>query len=502
MNEKSVHERRWWILGVLCLSLLVIAIDNTILNVALPSIGRELHASESELQWIVDSYMLVFAGLLLAAGALGDRFGRKRSLLAGLTVFGASSVAAALSTSSGMLIGSRAAMGLGAALIMPSTLSILTNAFPVSERAKAIGIWSSVWGIGIVAGPVGGGALLKGFSWGSVFLVNVPIAILALVAAHKLVPESSDPETPPLDTRGALLSIGSLTALVWAIIEAPSRGWSSPTILAGFGVAAVLALAFCIVELRSRYPMFDIRLFREMTFSAATGSIAFTMFALMGMIFFLTQYLQSVMGYSALEAGVRVIPVAVGTMPASALSAKLTDRYGVRLTVTAGLLITAVSLGLLALVSVGSGYALIGVSFLLLGVGMGISMPPATDAVMGSLPASKAGVGSGMNDMTRQVGGALGVAVLGSIASSVYRGKLPVGVPDAAKDSLVGALAAAGSRNPELVHSAQSAFTSGMHVAVLFGTGFTLVGALLAFAFLPGRAATRPEGARLEPVAA
>jgi EmrB/QacA subfamily drug resistance transporter len=485
MNAKSTHDRRWWILGVLCLSLLVIAIDNTILNVALPSIGRELHATESQLQWIVDSYMLVFAGLLLAAGALGDRFGRKRSLVAGLAVFGAASVAAAFADSSPLLVGSRALMGVGAALIMPSTLSILTNAFPAAERAKAIGIWSSVWGIGIVAGPVSGGLLLKSFSWGSVFLVNVPIVAAALVAAWRLVPESRDPETPPLDTRGALLSITSLTALLWAIIEAPSRGWGSPEILAGFAAAAALAVAFALVELRSRHPMFDIRLFRDMRFTAASGSIALTIFALMGMIFFLTQYLQSVMGYSALEAGVRVIPVALGTMPASALSARLTERFGAKLTVTSGLVIIAGSLGLLSLATADSGYALIGVTLLLLGVGMGISMPPATDCVMGALPAAKASVGSAMNDMTRQVGGALGVAVLGSIASSVYRGELAPGAPAAARDSLVGALAAAGGKNPELVHSAQVAFTSGMRLAVLAGVGFTLLGALLAFWFLP-----------------
>jgi len=373
-------------------------------------------------------------------------------------------------------------MGIGGAFIMPATLSILTNVFPAEERGRAIGVWAGISAVGIAVGPVTGGFLLQHFWWGSVFLVNIPFVVATLVAAARLVRESSDPATPPLDRKGALLSVAALTALLWAIIEAPSRGWESPAIVASFAAAAVLAAGFAVVELRAKHPMFDIRLFANTRFTAASTSIAFTIFALMGVIFFLTQYLQSVMGYSALEAGVRVIPVAVGTMPASAASAKLTERWGAKAVVTAGLLVIAGALGLLSFATVDSGYAIVGVTLFLLGVGMGLSMPPATDAVMGSLPAAKAGVGSAMNDMTRQVGGALGVAILGSIASSVYRGGLPAGAPAAAKESLVGALA---TKDAALAQTAQTAFTSAVHTAVLFGTGFALIGALLAFWFLP-----------------
>jgi EmrB/QacA subfamily drug resistance transporter len=486
MNDKTAYERRWWTLAVLSLSLLVVGLDNTILNVALPSLRTSLDATSSQLQWIVDSYMLVFAGILLTAGSLGDRFGRKRALQLGLLVFGAGSVIAAFSVSSTMLIASRSLMGAGAAFIMPSTLSILTNVFPAGERAKAIGIWAGVSGLGIVIGPVTGGFLLEHFWWGSVFLVNGPFVVLTLVAARSLVPESRDPAAPRLDPAGAGISIVALTTLLWGIIEAPSHGWTSPVILAAFVASAVTAAVFVAWELRTASPMLDVRFFLNPRFTAASVSIALVFFALFGTIFFLTQYLQSVLGFSTLAAGVRVIPFAFAMMPAAAISPKLAARFGTKLTVTAGLLAISGGLGLLTLATDGTGYGLVAASLLVTGLGMGLAMAPATDSIMGALPLEKASVGSAMNDTTRMVGGSLGVAIMGSVLSSVYAAHVPASAGAVAQDSVGGAMAVAASTHDEaLAQAASHAFVSGMTAAALVGTIVAVAGALLAFFLLP-----------------
>src|SRR5215212_4462205 len=315
--------RRWWTLGVLCLSLMVISLDNTILNTALPTMQRELDASSSQLQWIVDAYMLVFAGLLLTAGSLGDRFGRRRALEAGMLVFGTGALLAALAPSAEVLIASRAVMGIGGALIMPTTLSILTNVFPAHERPKAIGIWAAVAGIGVGVGPAAGGFLIEQFDWTAVFLVNVPIVIAALAAAPKLVPDSKDPKQARLDPVGAVLSTVGLGILTAAIIQAPDWGWTDATILAGFGAAAVVLTAFVAWELTTSSPMLDVRLFRIRRFTGASGAVALVFFSLFGAIFFLTQYLQDVLDYSPLDAGVRMLPVAAGLILGGPMSAKL-----------------------------------------------------------------------------------------------------------------------------------------------------------------------------------
>src|SRR4051794_2968945 len=333
--------RRWWTLLVLSASLLVIGLDNTILNVALPTLEHDLGASSSQLQWIIDAYMLVFAGLLLTAGALGDRFGRKRALSFGLAVFGLGSGLSALATSPEMLIATRALMGVGGAFIMPSTLSIITAVFPSDERAKAIGIWAGVSGLGIAIGPVAGGWLIEHASWNAVFLVNLPFVVAALIVGRWLIPESKDPAAPRLDLPGFALSIAGLTTLVWAIIEAPARGWTDGTILGAFGIAAVILGTFLAWELRAREPMLDVRLFRNPSFSGASGAITFVFFALMGSMFFLTQYLQDVLGYSALGAGLRVSPIAIGLIIGGPVSAKLAARFGTRLVVAGGLLLGA-----------------------------------------------------------------------------------------------------------------------------------------------------------------
>jgi EmrB/QacA subfamily drug resistance transporter len=482
-----LNPRRWWTLVVLCVSLLVISLDNTILNVALPTLERDLHATSSQLQWIVDAYMLVFAGLLLTAGALGDRFGRRRALSFGLAVFGLGSALSALAGSAGMLIASRALMGVGGAFIMPSTLSILTATFPAHERAKAIGAWAAVSGLGIAIGPVAGGWIVEHADWSWIFLVNLPFVAAALLAQRPLVPESRDPAAPRLDLPGFALSTAGLTALVWGVIEAPSWGWTDGRILAAFAAAAVLIGVFVAWERRTPHPMLDVRLFRNPRFSAASGAISLSFFALFGSIFFLTQYLQLVLGYGALKAGLGVLPVAAAMVVASPLSARLAARAGAKVVVAAGLALIAAGLYVITGFAVDSAYGIVAVSYATLGLGMGLAMTPATDSIMGSLPLAKASVGSAVNDATRTTGGALGVAVLGSILSSGYRGDMD-GAPAAAHDSLSGALAvAARIGDPHLVATAQNAFVDGMHAAALVAAGIALAGALVALVFLPSR---------------
>jgi EmrB/QacA subfamily drug resistance transporter len=492
----TAYQRRWWALLVLCLSLIVLAMDNTILNVTLPTLARDLGATASQLQWMVDAYILVFAGLLLTMGALGDRFGRKLALNAGLLVFAAGSAASAVAGSPEVLIAARAAMGIGAALIMPATLSIITNIFPTHERGRAIGVWAGVAGLGIILGPVAGGWLLEHFWWGSVFLVNLPVVALAIGAGWPLVPESRDPNATPLDPTGATLSIAALVALVYGIIQAPEDGWTDPVILAAFGVAAATAVAFLWWERRVQHPMLRIEFFGDPRFSAASGAITMAFFALFGSVFLLTQQLQFVLGYTPLQAGVRILPIAT-LIVAAPLAARLTERIGTKLVVAAGLLLVAGALWLLSTVQLSDGYGLVAVALALLGTGMGLTMAPATESIMGSLPLAKAGVGSAMNDTTRQVGGALGVAVLGSILASGYGAAIqpalrgaPPPLAQAAGDSIGAATTIATRLGPQgqgLLEAARSAFLQGMGDAVQVGAGVAALAALLVLLFLPAR---------------
>ena len=502
MDTSTAYRRRWGTLGVLSVCLLVIGLDNTILNVALPSLATDLHAGDSQLQWMVDSYTLVFAGLLLTAGSLGDRFGRRAALFSGLAIFGVASLWAAWSGSAGELIAARAAMGIGGALIMPSTLSVLTNSFTdPKERAKAIGIWAAVSGLGIVLGPTLGGWLLGHFWWGSVFLVNVPVVIIGIVAGFWLIPESRDPAAPRIDVGGAVLSIAGLSTLIWSIIEAPTRGWTSTSVLTGFAAAAVLLVVFVKHESRIDQPMLNLGYFADRRFAAGCVSVTLLFFALFGTIFFLTQYLQFVLGYSALEAGRGLIPVATMVIGAP-LGIKLCEVLGERVVIPAGLLLVAGALGLLATTSMESGYGLVAMFLSIAGLGMGLAMAPATEAVMGSLPRDKAGVGSAVNDTTRQVGGALGVAILGSILTSAYGSRLTEGlagqpVPEAARHGLAGALGTAAQLPQDagaaLAATAKEAFVHGMDVTVAAGACVVLLGAVLSFLLLPKRAETPPE---------
>ena len=515
-TAQATHDRRWWTLVVLSASLLIISLDNTILNVALPTIERDLDASSGQLQWIVDSYTLVFAGLLLTMGALGDRFSRRGALVSGLVVFGAGSLASAFATSADVLIASRAVMGIGGALIMPTTLSILTNVFPARERSKAIGIWAAVAGLGVGIGPVSGGFLLEQFGWTAVFLINVPIVVAALAATPALVPDSKDPTKARLDPLGAVLSTVGLAVLTAAIIEAPERGWTSGVVLGGFAAATVVLAAFVAWELRTKSPMLDVRLFKVRRFSGASVSIALVFFSLFGAIYFLTQYLQGVMDYSALDAGLRVTPVAGGLILGGPLSAKLADRFGTRAVVAIGLTVVAAALFLMSGADADSGYGLIAGSLVLLGFGMGATMAPATESIMSSLPLAHAGVGSAMNDTVRMVGGTLGVAILGSLLSSGYGAdmepaveSLPAPAAEAATDSLGHASVVAdqigGGAGAALSRAAETAFSSAMGSTLMVAAAVALAGAAVALTVLPGPSRERAEKrefAGVEPEAA
>jgi EmrB/QacA subfamily drug resistance transporter len=492
-------RRAWLAVVVLSVSLLMIGLDNTILNVTLPTLQRTLSATASQLQWIVDAYLLVFAGLLLAAGNLGDRLGRRRALQAGLLVFGVGSALAAMSGTAGQLIASRALMGLGGALIMPSTLSIITNMFTGPGRAKAIAVWTAVAGLGIAVGPVTGGWLLQRYWWGSIFLINVPIAAITLLAGILLVPESRDPAAGRPDPIGVILSTTGLLSLVYAIIEAPTKGWTGTITLTGFAAAAVLLTLFVGWELRTSHPMLQLRLFRNPRFTAASAAIALAFFALFGALFFLTQYLQLVLGYSPLQAGARTVPVAAGLLAGAALSTPATKRLGTKLTVTAGMVLCAAGLTVLTAATPTSGYDRVLAALLLAGAGIGLAMAPATDSVMGSLPLAKASVGSAMNDTARLVGGAIGVAVLGTTISQVYRSHiadtatgLPAPAAEATRDSLQAALQVAGHltgpRGDALRAASRLAFTDAVNRAALVAAAVALVAAAVALLLLPARA--------------
>jgi EmrB/QacA subfamily drug resistance transporter len=507
-------SRRWWALAALCLSIVLITLDVTILNVALPSLVRSLHASSTQLQWIVDAYTVVFASLLLTAGSLGDRFGRLGALGVGLGVFALGSVASALAKNPSQLIATRAFTGIGAAFIFPATLSLLTNIFtnPV-ERQRAIAMWAAASGIGIGLGPVVGGLLLRSFYWGSVFLVNVPVCIVALVAGRLVVPTSRDPNRSPLDPPGVVLSVVGLATLVYAIIEGPERGWTSAPVTAGFVLAAATLATFVAVERRRVHPMLDVRLFANPRFSAASLAITALFFSLTGLIFLQTQHLQFVLGYDPLGAGIRSAPVALMMLFVSPLTPRLVRRYGTRVICTAGLLIAAVAMAARGSFSVHTHYDAILISQCLFGLGVAITMAPATASIMGAVGQARAGVGSAVNDTTRQVGGALGVAIMGSVAASLYRhdlthrlaaSRLPSTVTAKALGSVGAALQVAprlsAASGDALASAARHAFLHGADAACLVGAAITAAGALIAARFLPAGMRTGAPAPETAPV--
>ncbi|RPK75285.1 Antiseptic resistance protein [Streptomyces sp. ADI97-07] len=499
---EAVHRRRWAILAVLMFSLLIVVLDNSILNVAVKTIASPaptgIGATQSELEWAINSYTLVFAGLLFTAGLLGDRIGRKKVLLAGILVFGIASGLAALSSTPGELITWRALMGFGAAFVMPATLAVLMNVFERDEQPKAIGIWAGSVGLGIAIGPITGGVLLEHFWWGSIFLVNVPVVIVALIAMAVLVPDSRDPNPGRVDPPGVVLSIVGLVLLVYGIIRGGELAdFTDVTVLApSLGGLVVLAV-FLWHEKRSSHPSIDISYFRKPAFSAAVTAIALVFFALMGVTFFSAFYLQSVRGYSALQSGLLILPLAVAQMVFSPRARLVVDRFGTRAVCTLGMLLVAGGLAAFALFDADTPVWVMCAVFFVQGTGMAHIMPPVTVAVMQALPRERAGSGSAINNTFRQVGGALGIAVLGSVLSTVYRGDIEGhlgGVPAAARDvageSIEATLGVAARMGPEgrpLVTAANDAFISAMHVTALGSAAVALIGAVVVGLFLPGR---------------
>jgi len=506
-QEVRKHRLRWWTLGVLCLSVLVVVIDSSILNVALPTLQRDLGASASGLQWIVTSYILILGGLLLTTGSLGDRFGRAMMLRAGLVVFALASLTAAYMDSAGQLIAARAVMGLGAAMIVPSTLSIAVDVFKGEERTKAIAIWAALNAVGIVLGPIFGGLILEHLHWGWIFLVNLPIAAVAILAGMMLITESRDPEAKPLDIPGAFLSMVAVSSLVYAIIQGPDEGWTSRYVLICFAIAVVTGAAFVIREMRARYPLLDLSFFKRRRFTVGAMALSLQSLALAGIMFGFTLYLQFVQGYSPLEAGVRFLPLAAGLMIGARSSERLVHRFGTTKVIASGLLLMAATLPLMMLWQADSPYWLVGVVFAVIGFGVGNVAVPSVDAIMGAVPESKAGVASATNSVIRMVGGALGIAVIGSIMNSLYAGKvasavatLPPEYAEAAKNNVGAAVKIAeslpGESGQALFSAAGNAFADAMGEVGIISAVVMAVTAVIVLVFMPSRA---ENGAETQP---
>jgi len=491
-------------LAALCLAAFTINLDTTIVNVALPTLTRELHASTSQLQWIVDAYNLAFAALLLACGSISDRVGRKGMLVAGLGVFGLASALGGLTDSAGQLIAARAAMGLGAAMIFPATLSLISNTFTERrERARAIGLWGATAGVAIALGPIVGGWLLEHFSWTSIFFAMTPVAAVTAVLVGLAVTTSRDPEASSVDVPGFLLSIGVVGTVIYTIIEAPDRGWGSARSLGGFTAAAVLLVAFIVWERRVARPMMDLSLFRNPRFTAASGSVTVVFFALAGFIFLITQYFQFFKGYSPFSAGVHLLPVALSVGAASVVGTKLAVRIGTKTVVATGLLFAAAFFMWVSTASAGTRYWEIAVQMVLGGTGIGLTSAPATEAIMGVVPKDKAGVGSAVNDTTRLLGATLGVAVIGSVFVSLYGSRLSALLParlagnvaNAAHNSVGAALAIANQDRVTghvvlagQIHSAASeAFFHGLAAGCRVSGFVAAAGAVMAAVLLPSQ---------------
>jgi EmrB/QacA subfamily drug resistance transporter len=467
------------VLVVMMLSLATVVSAVASLNVAIPSIARDTHASLTELSWVVDAYALVFAALLLPGGAIGDRFGRRRTLLAGLAIFGLGSVAAMTRADATWLIGMRGVLGVGAALVMPATLSTITSTFPAAERAKAVGTWAGVAGASAILGLLTSGLVLEVWSWRAVFAVNVVLAVAAIAGTLRVVPESADPSAPRLDLTGALISLASLGVLVYSIIEAPTRGWTDARTLAGLAVALVGLVAFVAVEVRRHEPLLDPRLFTYRGFAAGTLTITVQFFAFFGFIFLLLQYLQLVLADSPLTAALSLVPLAFGLMPtARVIAPKVSARIGTARTSVIGLVVAAAAFGWLSQLDGHSSYWPLLVGLVPLGAGMALAMTPATAAITDALPREKQGVGSAMNDLARELGGALGIAVLGSVLQSAYRSNLDVGgLPGPAAEQAKSSLALAVRLGPDVAASAENAFVDGLHLALWIGAGVLIVAA-------------------------
>lgn len=514
MADAETYRRRWGILGVLIVSLLVVALDTTVLNVALKVIQDDLGATQSQLAWSVNAYTLVFAGLLFTFGVLGDRLGRRRMLVLGLVLFGLASVASAYAPSPEHLIAARILMGVGGAAVMPATLAIITHVFPPAERGRAIGVWVASVGVAIVIGPVLGGWLLEWFWWGSVFLINAPVIAAGVVLVRWLVPESRDPNPARFDPVGVLLSVAALVLLVYGVVEGGERASLTEPVVWGSVLGGLVLLgAFVWYEARIDHPALDVRLFRNPTFSASISAVGLVFLAAMGVVFFMTFYWQLARGFSPLQTGLLFLPFAVAQMTFAPLSATFVARFGARAVAASGLGLVTLTLVGLGLIGAETPLWIICALFFVQGLGMANVMPPVTTAVMGVVPREQAGVGSSMTTMMRMVGGALGVAVLGSALAARYRSavapaleELPEQAREAAGESLGSTLAAATEAGPDVLAAVRDvavpAFIDGMHLAAFIGAAFALAGTLVVVRYLPGRAprpGTVPEEEAAEP---
>ncbi|CAN5492759.1 MFS transporter [soil metagenome] len=498
-NDSNLDPRRWWTLAILCLSLIIVFVGNSSLNVALPTFSERLRASNSQLQWVVAAYSLVFAGLLFSAGALGDRFGRKGALQLGLMLFLVGAALASAATTIHQLIACRALMGAAAALIMPSTLSILVNVFPPHERTKAIAIWAATSGGAGAIGPVASGYLLGHFWYGSVFLVNVPIIALALVAGRYLVPKSRDPHKTPLDPVGAVLSIIGIGSLVYGLIQAPEHGWGSSATLTAFGIAAVVLTLFVSWELRTDEPMLDMSLFRNPAFSAGSAGMTLIFLAMFGVMFLISQYFQLVLGFSALGASVRFLPMSPIMVFVATRTPRLAGRFGANRVVATGMTLVATALLMFRGLDTDTSYLYVFLCIIPLTTGIAMAMSPMTASIMSAVPARRAGTGSAMNDATRELGAALGVAVLGSLAASRYGhavdrviDTIPIGSQSAIRSSLPTALAEAknlsASQAAAITQAASRAFVEGVQFAVTVGAVLAAMAAIVVYRYLPHEA--------------
>ncbi|HEV2242729.1 MAG TPA: MFS transporter [Streptosporangiaceae bacterium] len=474
--------------AVVCLALAAVVAAMSSLNVALPGIARATHATQTQLAWIIDAYSLVFASLLLPAGAIGDRYGRRLALIVGLSVFGAASAVAMTAASASELIGLRAVMGLGAALVMPATLSTITGTFASQQRTRAVSVWAAVAGGAAVLGILVSGLVLQVWSWPSVFALNVILAAAAIAGTVRFVPESADPDTPRLDLGGAVLAVAGLVALVYSIIQAPDQGWASARTLAGLAAGLVILAGLVAWELRRRAPMIDPRVFARRALAAGSLSIFVQFFALFGFIFIVLQYLQLIRGDSGLVSAVSMLPLAAGMLPTSRLTPALVARLGSRIVCAAGLALMAAALVVLSQLTATSGDWLLAAGLIPLGVGMGLAMTPATSGITSALPAAQQGVASALNDLSREVGGAVGIAVLASILTAGYQSHLQLAhLPAAQADQARSSVAVASRMGGAVAAQAHNAFADGMHLALYIAAGIVMAAAIAVATLLRGR---------------
>ena len=501
LKDSKTYRRRWWTLGVISLSVLVIVIDATIVNVALPTLQRELNTSGTELQWIINAYVMVFGALMLMTGALGDRFGRKPMIQIGILIFGGASVGAAFVTSGIQLIAWRTLMGIGGAMILPATLAIITNIFPREERGRAIGVWAGLNAIGIAVGPIVGGLLIEHFEWNSIFLINIPIALVALVSGMFLIPNSRDPEPKRPDFLGTVLSAASLSGIVFGLIQGSRWGWADIGVVSALAGGFTLLALFVLWERHTDHPMLELGFFRNPRFSIGVVTVSLMALGQMGLNFGITLYMQFVNGYTALETGVRFIPLALGIFIGAGSADRLVSKIGTNRVMVIGFVLNAVMLVLASFWQTGTDYWQLGLIFAAMGFALGYIAAPSTDAVMGALPEARAGIGSAMNTVCRMVAGSIGVAIIGSILGTIYTSRfeqaittvagLPEKVIEAASDS-VGAAVTIAQQLPASVAEtvteiARTSFMDGWQVMVLISGGISLIGAILTAIFMPAR---------------